>query len=318
MFGNQKPITTKKNYMLVLGLFLMVVFLCSSIEAQESEPWQKLQALKLPSLDGDIKVLYSDGFKERAHYLQRLAEAASAYLQKPEIIGVKLDLHIAVLGPDDWTKISQFPYGVCHIFPFPPTAVLPATGDNILVRGMLQYKDRVSAATSKHLKELGITYEEAVPKFMDLIGFHEMGHLYSDAYGLKTWPANKWLSEFVATYLAYAYMKENQPKLVKLWDRDTMMDDIAQRNQRKYTSLAEFEKLYIKVGNDNYGWYQAKFQQMVSKIYQKMGITFIHALKKSLLQNPKSPTDDPLRLGQLDAIFKGFTSWAKGGEGNLK
>jgi hypothetical protein len=142
-----------------------------------------------------------------------------------------------------------------------------------------------------------------------------MGHLYAHAYGIDTWPEQKWLAEFIATYLAYAFMKNSRPKLARIWE--VMTDSLAERQGYKYTTLADFENLYIQVGTENYGWYQARFQQLVSKVFEKMGMTFIHALKKIMIKNPRPAKDDPFRLVELDGICNVFSSWAKDSDGNL-
>ena len=168
-----------------------------------------------------------------------------------------------------------------------------------------------------HLRfeKLGLSYEEAtVLVFMDLLGIHEVGHVYSEAY--ETWPTEKWLSEFIATYLAYAFFKDSRPELAQHWD--TMMDSIVETNDHGHTTLADFKELYVRVGSSNYGWYQARFAQMGREVYAEHGISFMHALKQSLAENPEAAEGDPYRLRELDAFSGDFMEWAKGPAGDLK
>jgi hypothetical protein len=52
---------------------------------------------------------------------------------------------------------------------------------------------------------------------VDLISLHELGHAYSVRLGLRPPRPNKWFSEFLASYFAYAYLREKRPKLAALF-----------------------------------------------------------------------------------------------------
>ena len=95
------------------------------------------------------------------------------------------------------------------------------------------------------------------------------------------------------------------------------MDLMLEVNQHDHTTLADFEELYIGVGDSNYGWYQAKFYQRVNEVFAKSGISFMHSLKETLAENPEAEEDDPFRLRELDTFSGGFAEWAKGPEGDL-
>ncbi len=314
---NRHFVSFNKKRLMILSVIFSIIFFVTAVLVQNPGPPEGIRELELSSLKGEVPVYFSEGFADRAAYLQGLAEPASRYFQEPEIIGVKVHLNLAVLGPEDWARFTQLPYGIAHILPDPPTAVLAASSDNIIANSLIAYKEEVSEVTLKRLEELDIPFEEAAATFVDLLGFHEMGHIYADTYGCAPpWPEQKWLGELVATYLAYAYMKENQPKIAELWN--IMSDHMANSVEAEHTTLVDFEKLYIGVGNANYGWYQARFNQKVEEIYERSGISFVHTLKKSLAENPETSKDDPFRLKELDAIFEGFTTWAKGPAGILK
>lgn len=285
------------------------------VHAGEPSPHEKLQAVELHTLTGEVNVFYSKGFEKRAGYFQEMAIAASHYFEKEEILGLDIDFSFAVLGPEDWAAFTKLPYGMAHILSEPYTAVVAATGDNILVQDFLRNRDRVPAETVRRIEESGSTFEAAAITFVDMIGFHEMGHIYAEAYGAHTWPEQRWLSEFVATYLAYTFMKENRPDLASLWN---LMIDLKQSAfAPEHTTLADFESLYLGVGSENYGWYQSRFHQKGVEVYEKTGISFIHALKKSLAGNPEAAKEDPYRLKELTAISDLFDGWATGPDGDI-
>ena len=302
--------------LLNLLIIFFTVLIIPAGPGQNLKPPEKILELGLSSLNGEVPVYFSEGYKKRAAYFQKLVVCASCFFKSPEILGVDVDLHVTVLDSADWARYTKLPYGIAHIIPEPPTIILAGSADNVIVRNIRSKKDQVSGVTLELLGELDISYDEAAATFVDLIGFHELGHIYAHQYGCDTWPDQKWLSEFVATYLAYAYMKEKQPKLAKLWK--AINNQNAFSTKAKHTTLADFETLYLGVGTDNYGWYQAKFYQKVEEIYAESGISFVHELKKLLAENPETSEDDLFRLKELSTISKGFSSWNKGTEGNIQ
>ncbi len=309
-----------------LIIALSVVLLAAGARAQDTEssdknaklglPTEKISELGLPVLNGEVTAYYSEGYAERAADLREIVEAANRYLKQPDILGVDLDLGLAVLGPEDWARWTRMPYGMAHIqLGESPSAIMPATEDNMLVNIALANKEHVPESILLRLEKLGLSFEDAaVVMYMDLLGIHEIGHIYSEAY--ETWPTEKWLSEFIATYLAYAFFRDSRPEAAQLWD--TMLDSTVETNEHGHTTLADFEELYVRVGGSNYGWYQARFHQRVREVYARSGISFMHSLKQSLAENPEAAEGDPFRLRELDTFSEGFVEWAKGSAGDLK
>ena len=298
-----------------LSIILIPLLLAYSVHAQDSESINEISDLGLPTLIGEITVFYSEGYDDRAAYLQEIVDVANHYFMQPNILDIELNLGLAVLDSADWALWTHMPYGMAHIqLGEEPVVIMPATKDNFLVNSLLAGKGRVSEETIQKLNELGFTFEEAALTYADLIAFHELGHIYSEAFDV--WPTQKWLSEFTATYLAYSFMKNSRPKLAQLWIIFSI--SMIEVNDQGYTTLADFENLYTKVGGSNYGWYQAKFTQKVDEIYNKSGISFIYDLRESLAENPVAAEDDPFRLQELATFSDGFEGWAKGSDGNLE
>ncbi len=304
-----------RKWTAILIVILSNALLVGVAYAQGPLSREKILELGLPTISGEVTVYYSEGYAERATYLQGIAEAANHFLRRPEIVGVDLDLGLAVLDSEDWAKLTRIPYGISHIHNLgvSPTAIVPASEDNVLVKGYLENKERVSKENLRRLEKLDLSFEDAASMFVDLVGIHEIGHIYAHDYG--TWPTEKWLNEFIATYLAYAFMKDLRPKMVWLWE--TMNDVAVEANENEHTTLRDFEVLYMGVGGGNYGWYQGRFQQKASEVFAKLGISFIHYLKQSLADKPKASDNDPFRLQQLDVFSGGFVNWAKGPRGEL-
>jgi len=296
----------------VLAVILTVTAVVT-LHARDAAAQERVEALGLPSLSGEVVAFYSEGYADRATYLQDLAVTAATFLQQEEALGLELNLTLAVLDAADWARLTKLPYGISHILSDSPTAVLPASKENRLAAQYSAMKGSLPEEALARFAEIGVEFDDAAPMMVDLIGFHEIGHIYSREYGV--WPTEKWLSEFTATYLAYAVMTEKKPQLAKVWDM--MCEALAGQPGIEHTSLADFERLYIGVGGANYGWYQARFQQKVKRVYGEMGMSFMHRLRESMEKNPESLAGDPFRLGELDAITTGFSRWAGGANGDL-
>src|SRR5262249_17975741 len=138
-------------------------------------------------------------------------------------------------------------------------------------------KATLSDAALKAIEASGLSYEDGMREFGDRIMFHELGHLYAEAYGIAI--PNRWVNEFLANYLARAYTSEHPgtPRFEKF--REVVSDAIVKGPRPKYTSLEEFERLYAGVGFQNYGWYQLQLMRRADEVYTTKGIDFLKEVK---------------------------------------
>jgi hypothetical protein len=222
---------------------------------------------------------------------------------------IKEEITLAVLTPEQWRQVGlQVPYGVPNVSSSPRVIFLPATINNATTEATLSLKSKVSPATSKMIEASGFSYEEGASKSVDLLGLHELGHVYATAYGINS--ANRWLDEFLATYFAYAYLRERQPKLARLWEAvsNAYVDAI----QPKYTALEDFERLYFGVGLDNYGWYQAKFLLKGAQIHKAKKLRFLEEVRAVFPQSERGPVPLGVVVERLEKIRPGFAEWSKG------
>lgn len=288
----------------ITSIFVPVLILASSIYAQNETVLQKVQNLNTPYSVNKIKVYYSPGYEKRALELRGMIEDAMKFYERK--LKVREEVNLAVLTPEQWKQVGlQVPYGVPnasrHI------VILPALTNNATTQATLKLKAGTSAATLEKVKASGFTFEEGASKSVDLLGLHELGHLYTLAYGIN--PANKWLSEFLATYFAYSYLSQKHPKLARLWE--AMSDAYIDGIQPKYTSLADFERLYFGVGLENYGWYQAKFLLKGAQLHKENKLKFLSEVRKAFPQSEKEPIPLEVALERLEKISLGFITWSK-------
>ena len=209
------------------------------------------------------------------------------------------------------------PYGIPHGSSYPYVIFVPATDANPVTTLALQMKTKASASILQQIARTGITYEDAARIFVTLIALHELGHVYTEASRVK--PGNKWLNEFLATYHAYAFLSANHPRLAELWR--AMNEVYSTGVTPTHRSLEDFERLYIRVGIENYGWYQGRFQEIAAAVYDAKKLTFLQDVRAGFprLKEGEDPIDSLVKdpapiattLARLEEISPGFIAWSE-------
>ena len=290
--------------MLSMGILLLLVVLTSN--AQGTKTLEIVQNLRTPSSTNKITVYYSEGYKKKALELRSLIEEAMRFYERK--LGIKEEFSLAVLTQDQWSQVRKSPYGLPWVSGRPHVAFLPATEDGVVAADALSFKETVSPATLKKIKASGYSFEKGAQKFVDLIGLHELGHVYASTYGIRA--PNKWLNEMLASYFAYAFLREKHPKLAMLFY--AMAAELVPDNpKQKYTSLEDFDRLYSGVGVKNYDWYQGKFFQRVAQVYEVKGLSFLTDVRDAFPQEKQESLTPEAVLHRLERISTGFLEWSK-------
>jgi len=298
----------KKRFLQRVLLAGVLGVLTFSASAQDAKTLEKVQNLKTPSLKNKITVYYSPGYKKRAKEIQPLIEDAMRFYEQK--LNLKVDLSVAVLEKAQWQQVTPIPYGLPWVSDAPHVAFLPATADGVVVSDTLKSKEFFTPAMLQKIKSSGFSFEQAAEKTVDLIGLHELGHTYSQQIGIISPRPNKWFNEFMASYFAYAYLREKRPKLATLFH--TMTADMAAVTpKQKHTTLDDFERLYVEVGPANYGWYQGKFFERVAQVYEAKGLSFIEEVRKAFPGDEKETLTIDVVLERSEKIAPGFISWSK-------
>jgi hypothetical protein len=289
----------------ILNIIALAVF-AAPLHAQQPTAQQIVQSLNLPVSKGKITIYHADGYGKRATEVRPLVEEMMAFYEKR--LRVKQDFAVAILTREQWTKsLPPFlPYGLPFVRD--NIAFLPATNDGAVTAGAIALKPSATPALLKKIEQTGYDFESAAMKFTDLIGLHELGHVYTLAYGIK--PPTRWFNEFLASYFAYAFLKAKHPKLATLMQAmagDAYIDAV----NPKYTTLEDFERFYSNVGVDNYSWYQAKFLQKGVQVYGTQKLEFLSAVKKAFPADEKQQVTQSATLERLEKISPGITQWFK-------
>jgi hypothetical protein len=270
-----------------------------------------VQQLELESLPGPIPTYFSPGSRERAEQLQAWLRAADAFFQKRLKIAPPFSL--AVLNEEHWAQVSPGPYGVPFVtFEEPKVVVLPALPELSVVT-QIYSASRVGlpAGAAADLERIGVSYDEAVGQIVDLIGFHEVGHVYIAALGYHKNNTARWLEELLATYAAYSYLDVAQPSSIVVWN--ALSEALLGFVQPVSRSLDDFNELYIQgLGPATYGWFQSHFNLRDDLIVQRRPrATWFRQLAGTGLDEDTRgiPTSELLR--RLRGFEPSFTEWAE-------
>ena len=265
---------------------------------------ERVQAAGLESSRNRITVYYNEGHEPKALRLRALVEQAMDFYERE--LGVREELHLAVLLPDAWAALITWgqPYGIPGVAGVPPVAFMPATDDNLAANDALGIRAGVSPETVRLIEATGLSYEEASRRYVDLVGLHELGHTYTRGFGIRV--PSRWAGEMLATYFAYAHLRAHDPKQAEVWDG--ILRGYRDAVRPKHTTLADFDRLYFGVGAQNYIWYQGRFQEMVRRVYDAHGLDFLRAVRKSFPEG-EGPVSPEETLRRFEAIFPGFGEW---------
>jgi len=223
----------------------------------------------------------------------------------------------ALSSPDRTKTIPSVPYGLPCFAGDPPVIFMPATSGGEAYQQLMARKEAIPPEVlHAFVKSNHTTFEAAADQFVDLMGFHELGHQLARVYGVD--PQVHWLDEVIATYFLYAYISERKPEMKPVLELLVRPSKIRPRN----TSLEDFERLYLRV--DDYGWYQGMFETRVRELYPKMGLKFLEELRRKFPAAANLPKEQPAKgeaargispasvLEQVEQIAPGFQTWAQG------
>ena len=265
--------------------------------------------LGLPKLTGRVPTYYSTGASARAEKLQKdIADMAAFFRER---LGTRVEVTIDVLNPQDWVRVSPLPYGLPGYYGSnPPVIFMPATPGGLVSQMALARRDAIPPEMlGNYLQANHTSFDTVAENFVDIVGFHELGHILCASYGISA-PC-RWLDELIASYFAYAFISEQRPELKPIFD---LLGRPSYRRP-KNTSLADFERLYA--GVDDYGWYQGMFEMRIRDVYPRMGIAFLQQLRAAFpSQSPpgveSAPPSSGIVLERLEALAPGFKAWAEG------
>lgn len=271
------------------------------LSLRRTDPITALAAAKLPSSTNKMTVYYSPGNEARALSLLTNLEGAMAFLQANFRLSPTISL--AVLNEADWGLVnSGSPYGPVSL---PGLIVLPGNDFDQFVAGIL--KGSLTAPQLQAAEANGLPVEKQVQFYFEDVIYHELGHIYSAAYGIGV--PNHWTNEVMASYLMFNYLGEKHPERAK--NVLAVGDLFLQTVRPTYTSLDDFERFYTSISAMNYGWYQAQLALRAEALYKKEGLAMVDKMKTAFPAS-RAPRPAPADvLARMERLSPGFVAWGQ-------
>ena len=295
---------------------LLFTFLTLSASAQIVTCREQLRGLKLEVLPGRVETHFSAGYRERAVRMQNLLQRGAQFYERS--LKLTPTVTLAALGPDDWPKILDKPYGLPTLrtgpcrrgaYDGPPhyVAIMPVTAGGPIYNDWLAMKTSLSPKTLGKLKNLGLTYEEGGQALLDFVALHELGHAYAHALGIET--VSGFLAEFTGNYFAYAFMRSTKDRMDKRIM--TVLRANIEGIKPIHASIDKFEKFQSREDPPTEAWYNSVFTVKAEEIYDKKGFPFIIRVRDAFKgEKYGSITNDEI-LRRLETIQPGFVEWSK-------
>jgi hypothetical protein len=216
---------------------------------------QFIQALHNPCLKGKIVTCYTPGYRTRAISLQQFLTGELIFVRQR--LRVSVPLVLAVLDERQWPLAEhQLPYAMPSVHGDPPIALVAANwtaAKDFYPRAEVAGNPALFREIARHRS----TWDEANAQAGDSLSAHELGHAVIDAYGIA--PGSHWLNEFLASYIWYAYISEQRPE--ELWLFDVLQAGNQLERPQRFVTLAELDMNYKAIvesdaKTNNYGWYR--------------------------------------------------------------
>lgn len=247
----------------------------------------------LQNMEGfPFPVLFSDGDHTRARYVAERCQRAHRYLKS--VLELDPTFRLWVLSPEDWAGHAVFQiYGMPHYAAEVEIFVGATTADFFQhIVGMLD-----DVLTRDQRAEMEAVYgvvsgQSDMSTFADLLVVHELAHLFHVQVPFAF--PRLWLEELFCNLCLHAYVVEAEPtQLPTLITWPERMEAVPVQ-QVRHRSLEDFEKLYVDVGPENYGWYQLRLHAAARDIYNDAGVDALKRLYRTFEAHENDLTDRQL------------------------
>ena len=257
--------------------------------AQQPDYVARVQQLALEVLPGRIPSYYSSGARERAAGLQRRSRRPPRFSKSDSR---RSDFALPCSTNSTGRSPAQDRYGIPWVSSSPHVAALPADLErSVIVRGFADVREKASAETLRAIENAGLPVAQAPYRLNDLIGYHEVGHVVIEAHGLTQ--TQHWLNEMLATFVAYAFMRERHPEVARTWD--ALMRFNVERTGRS-SAGSSVERRYDDMPEETYAWFQGMFHTRLAEVYEKRGLEFSRIPAQPALSQERSTTPRPSLL----------------------
>lgn len=229
-------------------------------------------------------------------------------------LGFEPQVNVLVLTPEQWPKYAAFPvYGMPHYTDDQTLAI--AGQNNGFWQSMCPPAEALPPPAARAMQAAYGQTDGSInlSSFFDLLAVHELGHLFQ--FQAKCQFPRLWLAELFCNICLHAYTVIAEPEQLKALETFPQVVANLGVAELRYRSLEDFERLYINVGPQNYGWYQCRFHVAAKRIYEAGGVGALQRLWKLFLQSDEKVSDEQLaaclRADAHPEIENVLTGWPK-------
>lgn len=293
--------------------FVVRVALCLApalLPAQQDSTLARVRSQSVDSLPGPIPTYFSPGYRVRAESLQALLRRMSDHLSPR--LGKPPAVWLAVLDETHWKGLRRRgPYGSPFSSPPPRVIGLPAVPESSLVTKVFRSLHAAAPPDGLDtLRRIRRSYDESALAAVDWFGLHELGHALADQWGADG--EARWLHEFLATYLAYSYLADNDRNVMAAWN--VLSRSFIKGITPAYRTLDDFnrpDRPLAAAAPESYGWFQSQFTILATDILRQRGGTdLFNRMRAAGLDVGSANLPTPELLARLDQIIPGFRRWA--------
>lgn len=231
---------------------------------------------------------------------------AAAHQFLNEALEITPQLRLLTLAPDDWQEHAGFPmYGMPH------TA---RESDIVVGTELAGFWDPIiqtieDNSTPQQRAELLRIHAPAdgrlnASALNDLLPVHELGHLYHQQVPFSF--PRLWLMELFANLCVHAYVDALEPDRMLAWTSLCKRLAAVPVDQVAHRSLADFERLYVGVGADNYVWYQFRFVVGIMTVFGPGDTGLLQCLYRFGKITPSDLSDDRLAALLSEQVHPGL------------
>ena len=305
----------KKHFQKHVSIISLVLIATLSSSAQVQTCREQLRGLNLEMLHGNVETHFSPGHRESAFQMKELLEEASRFYDRE--VNLRPTVTLAALGPDEWPKLLDKPYGLPTLrtgpcrrgaYSGPPqyVAIMPVTAGGPIYDDWQKMKGEVSPQVIKNLKKMGLTFEDGGQVLLDFVALHELGHAYAHAMGIES--LSSFFAEFTGNYFAYAFLKSTKNRR----DRKTMAVLRANVSGIRpiHKSIDKFETFQSREHPPTEAWYNSVFTIKAAEIYDKKGFKFMEKVRDAFKGEKYGSITNEEILKRLEKIEPGFIKWS--------
>ncbi len=293
-----------KNSPLILLIILFTVF---NVHAQNYYD-SLIGVTQVDKLEGAIPTFYTPGKMTIAEEFQQTITDAIQYYSKNS--ATEYALKLAVLDSAQWPH-NRVPFG--YVF-YSQGWIFLNTGMNYGLFKKTYGLEAIYNQLDSALTKSGVSSAAMIKSFYKVYAVHELGHYYLSKISNARSP-DRWTNEFAATYFAYHFFKTYNKSALDEFELFHLIHK--DYYNPSYTSIEDFNTVYMKMGVENYLWYHSNFYFLVKSLHNCYGAEFI-AMFEELF--PKSVKKDYETSAIIELLEKNCESvvenWVEALEAN--